>query len=175
MRTSQILELLMTCFYKGEHSLCNNSIPKRRLLLKSWLMKSMATTSRSVKSFFSCNVRIFKEKMILTLKLWCWYYLCFEEINIEFGFIWELSAENLQTNPKIRWELFWGLFKTQNRNIQLFSPVNQHSKYKKQKKWIQQTLLPPMNSIDIITTLRHSWKNAQTAQTRLCYFSGLLC
>ena len=23
--------------------------------------------------------------------------------------------------------------------------------------------------------LRHSWKNALTAQTRLCYFSGLLC
>ena len=22
---------------------------------------------------------------------------------------------------------------------------------------------------------QHSWKNAQTAQTRLCYFSGLLC
>ena len=25
------------------------------------------------------------------------------------------------------------------------------------------------------TTAGNSWKNAQTAQTRLCYFSGLLC
>ena len=74
-----------------------------------------------------------RKKWFLTLKLWCWYYLSFDEINIEFCFIWELSAENLQTNPKIRWGLFWGLFKTQNRNIQLFSPVNQHSKCKKQK------------------------------------------
>ena len=84
----------------------------------------------------------------------------FDEINIEFGFIWELSAENLQTNPKIRWGLFWGLFKTQNRNIQLFSPVNQcnnhhqHSKYKKQKR-IQQTLLPLMNSSDINLTRKY--------------------
>ena len=105
-----------------------------------------------------------RKKLFLTLKLWCWYYLSFDEINIEFGFIWELSAENLQTNPKIRWGLFWGLFKTQNRNIQLFSPVNQRFKMQKAKKWIQQTLLPlSMNAFDIITTLRHSWKNAQTS------------
>ena len=104
--------------------------------------------------------------------MWCWYYLFFDEINIEFGFIWELSAESLQTNPKIRWGLFWGLFKTQNRNIQLFSPVNQcnnhhqHSNYKKHKNefnrlyyhwWIQLTSIEHASTVFFLHFAMKNW------------------
>ena len=175
MRTSQILELLMTCFYKGEHSLCNNSIPKRRLLLKSWLMKSMATNSRSVKSFFSCNVRIFKEKMIsnfeivmLVLSFFWW-----NQYRIWFYLRAFCGKPSNKSQDKVR--IILGIIQNTKQEYSTFLSCQSTFKMQKAKKWIQQTLLPPMNSIDIITTLRHSWKNAQMAQTRLCYFSGLLC
>ena len=42
-------------------------------------------------------------------------------------------------------------------------------------KVIKMMLIKMMVIEMVMIKVLHSWKNVQTAQTRLCYFSGLLC
>lgn len=122
------------------------------------------------------NVRIFKEKMIsnfeivmLVLSFFWW-----NQYRIWFYLRAFCGKPSNKSQDKVR--IILRIIQNTKQEYSTFLSCQSTFKMQKAKKWIHQTLLPLlMNSNDIITTLRHSWKNAETAQTCLCYCSGFLC